>query len=280
MALTRRLRIFSRWLTGSRNGVSTRSLAKFLTGPTCAAESRQYIEAITETDDDVVVRLRGVERPLYWPRGASLYPLYMVLAETLNPENWHYYEVPETRVGKDDVVADCGAAEGIFTLLVQSRAKRVYAIEPSPHWTSSLTRTFDGAENVTVLPVAIGATAGEAYLAGGALDSVVSSAGRDGGHRVMVETIDHLFADVERPLTYLKADLEGFELEMLEGARRTIARYHPKIAITTYHRADHAERIAAFLHDVEPSYRVRTKGIDADSGSPVMLHAWVPAGPS
>jgi FkbM family methyltransferase len=280
MALTRRLRIFSRWLTGHRNGVSASDLVRFLTGPTCAAESREYIESVTEHGDDVVVRLRGVQRPLHWPRGEALYPLYMVLAETLNPENWHYYEIAETRVTGDDIVADCGAAEGIFALLVQSRARCVYAIEPSPHWTASLERTFADATNVTVLPVAIGAAQGQAYLSGGALDSTVSADGRSGGHAVTVETIDHLFADQDRALTYLKADLEGFELEMLEGARRTIARYRPKIAITTYHCADHAERIAAFLRDVEPRYRVRTKGIDADTGSPVMLHAWVPSGPT
>jgi hypothetical protein len=77
-------------------------------------------------------------------------------------------------------------------------------------------------------------------------------------------------------LTYLKADLEGFELAMLRGAERTISRYRPKLAITTYHRADHASEIAAFLRRVEPRYRILTKGIDAVTGSPVMLHAWVP----
>jgi FkbM family methyltransferase len=280
MALARRFRVFSHWLTGHRNGVSAGDLTRFLTGPTCVAESRQFIESIEERADGTVVRLRGVERPLRWPKGEGLYPLYMVLVETLDPRNWHFYEVPETRVSADDIVADCGAAEGIFALLVHSRARRVYAVEPSPHWTSSLERTFADAANVTVLPVALGAAPGEAYLSGGALDSVVSNVGREGGHAVAVETIDRLFIDRDQPLTYLKADLEGFELEMLEGARRTIARYRPKIAITTYHQADHAERIAQFLRDVEPGYRVRTKGIDADTGSPVMLHAWVPTAPA
>jgi FkbM family methyltransferase len=277
MALARRFRVVSHWLTGHRNGVSASDLTRFLTGPTCTVESRQYIESVVEDEEGATVRLRGVERPLRWPKGEGLYPLHMVLVETLDPRNWHFYEVPETRVSADDIVADCGAAEGIFALLVHSRARQVFAIEPAPHWTASLERTFGDATNVTVVPVALGATPGEAYLSGGALDSVVSSSEAAGGHAVVVETIDRLFADRDQPLTYLKADLEGFELEMLEGARRTIARYRPKIAITTYHRADHAERINEFLLQVDPEYRVRTKGIDADTGSPVMLHAWVPA---
>lgn len=64
---------------------------------------------------------------------------------------------------------------------------------------------------------------------------------------------------------------------MLAGAERSIARYRPKIAITTYHVAEHADQIASFLQRIEPGYRIRTKGIDAVTGSPVMLHAWVPA---
>lgn len=278
MAVSRRLRILSHWLTGPRNGVSAADLGRFLTAPSCVAKSREYVASASTAHEGTLVKLRSVERTLHWPAGQPMYPLYMVLSETLDDRNWHYYEVPETRVDPDDIVVDCGAAEGIFALLVQSRARHVYAIEPSPMWTDSLRRTFDGVPNVTVLPVALGEEPGEAFLSGGALDSTVSSDAGQGSARVTVETIDRLFADRDRPITYLKADLEGFELSMLAGARRTIARYLPKIAITTYHRAEHAEQITEFLRRLDPRYRVRTKGIDAITGSPVMLHAWVPAG--
>jgi FkbM family methyltransferase len=278
MALTRRLQIASHWLRGHRNGVTASDLARFLASPTCEANSRQFISTMDPVGDWLVVRLRGVDRPLYWPREQPLYALQMVLSEALDATNWHYYEVAETRVTPDDVVADCGAAEGIFSLVVQARAKQVFAIEPAPHWTSSLSKTFADAPNVTIVASALGAAPGQAYLSGGVLDSAVSETSSEDARAVTVETIDRLFADRDRPLTYLKADLEGFELAMLAGAERTIARYLPKLAITTYHRADHAEAIATFLGRVDPRYRVHTKGIDAITGSPVMLHAWVPAG--
>lgn len=276
MALGRRLQVASRWLRGQRNGVSVADLAHFLTGPTCSANSHEYIESVEQGQEWITVRLRGVSRPLYWPKDQPMYSLYMVLSEALDQRNWHYYEVPETRVTSDDIVADCGAAEGIFSLLVQPRARHVYAIEPAPHWTDSLRRTFAEAPNVTVMPVGVGDVAGTAFLSGGALDSVVSDTRTEGGQEITVETIDRLFAERDRPLTYLKADLEGFELSMLAGAKHSIARYRPKIAITTYHVVEHAREIATFLQRVEPAYRIRTKGIDAVTGSPVMLHAWVP----
>jgi len=276
MALSRRLGIASRWLRGQRNGVTATELARFLAAPTCEVNSRQFISSVEPVDEWLVVRLRGIARPLFWPREQPIYALHMVVSEAMDAANWHYYEIPETRVMPDDVVADCGAAEGIFSLLVQARAKQVFAIEPAPHWTTSLTRTFTDAPNVTILPVALSNEPGRAYLSGGALDSAMSGTRSAEATEITVETIDRLFADRDRPLTYLKADLEGFELEMLAGAERTIARYRPRIAITTYHRAEHAREIAGFLQRLEPRYRVRTKGIDAVTGSPVMLHAWVP----
>ncbi len=224
------------------------------------------------------MHLRGIDRALWWPKDQPTYALHMVLSEALDPTNWHYYELPETRVAPDDIVADCGAAEGIFSLLVESRAEHVYAIEPAPHWTAALAKTFPAGSNVTVIPAALGDAPGRAYLSGGALDSAVSGEGGEGATEISVDTVDRLFADQDRRITYLKADLEGFELAMLRGAERTIARYLPKIAITTYHQADHASKIAAFLERLEPRYRIRTKGIDAVFGSPVMLHAWVPSG--
>ena len=276
MSARRRLRILTRWLAGERNGVTAPELARMLAGPTCVAQSGRYIESVEVCDEGTIVRLRGMERRLHWPPRYSLHSLFMVLAETSNERNWHFYEVPETRVAPGDTVADCGAAEGIFSLAVHSRARWVYAFEPAPHWRETLARTFATAENVTVLPVALGAVPGEAHLAGGALDSSITTSAVDGAHRVRVETIDRLFVEAGRPLSYLKADLEGWELEMLSGASRSIAESRPKIAITTYHHADHADLIAEFLRRVEPRYRMRTKGIDARTGCPVMLHAWAP----
>jgi FkbM family methyltransferase len=278
MALARRIRTCSHWLARRRNGVSLVELARHVAAPPCTVKARRHIVSVTDAGEQLMVRLRGVERPLFWPKGLDLYPLYMVIAETREPSDWHYYEVPETRVTPDDVIADCGGAEGIFALYAAPLARHVHVVEPSPLWRATLERTFAGAPNVTVVPAALGSARGEAYLSGGALDSGVSDAPGAAGQRVRVpvETIDALFHDRGRPLTYLKADLEGYELEMLAGGERTIAANLPKVAITTYHRAEHAEAIAAFLRRVEPRYEIRVKGIHAETGSPVMLHAWVP----
>ena len=90
-----------------------------------------------------------------------------------------------------------------------------------------------------------------------------------------VTTIDNLFYKKKIPLSYLKADLEGYEIKMLIGAYQTIKKYKPKIAITTYHEKEHASWIANYLRQIDPQYRVKCVGLENKWGVPVMLHAWV-----
>jgi len=88
-------------------------------------------------------------------------------------------------------------------------------------------------------------------------------------------SIDSLFIRQGQRLDYIKADLEGTEVSMLRGAIETIRACAPRIAITTYHRREHAEQIAALLRDIHPDYHVFVKGIMPQDGQPVMLHAWM-----
>jgi FkbM family methyltransferase len=275
--MNRRLRIARHWLAGSRHGVSPGSLLRFLTGPRCQTIAAREIVAVDDAGDALGVHLRGLAFPLLFPKEIDFFHLQQVIAESHNVHDWHYYEIAETRVRAGDVVVDCGAAEGLFAALAATRAARVYAVEPLPRFAELLLRTFAAVPNVTVVPVAVHARDGVMRLTAGTLDSSLTAdaAGAAGGTDVPVRSLDSLAREWPALPTYIKADLEGADVAALEGAREVIARATPRIAITTYHVANHAERIEALLREVDRRYVVRVKGI-ADHGCPVMLHAWVP----
>jgi hypothetical protein len=84
-----------------------------------------------------------------------------------------------------------------------------------------------------------------------------------------------LFFDAGKELTYIKADVEGHEIELLEGGIKTISKWKPKIAIATYHCSEHAAWITSYLKRIDSGYRVFTKGIRPENGNPTMLHAWL-----
>lgn len=133
--------------------------------------------------------------------------------------------------------------------------------------------TFDQIDNVETLETALSDVKGDAVIQqsiGGISSKVKLSTD---GIPNKVDTIDKLFKD--KPISYIKADLEGFDLQMIKGARETIIKNKPKIAITTYHRKDHAELISEFLRSIVLEYNIRVKGIELRNGSTIMLHAWI-----
>ena len=84
-------------------------LAELLRGLSRAPSSvraPRYIRDVATVEGYLVVRLAGVERPLYWPRELPLHDLHMVIAEAYCETDWHYYEVPETRIRPGDTVLD------------------------------------------------------------------------------------------------------------------------------------------------------------------------------
>jgi FkbM family methyltransferase len=79
----------------------------------------------------------------------------------------------------------------------------------------------------------------------GTAASTANVAALAGTVAVSAETLDSLVGGA-RP-TFIKLDIEGFELDALQGARRTIQRHAPMLAICVYHKQDHLWRIPLLL---------------------------------
>lgn len=272
--VNRRISIASHWLHGRRNNVSFMGLTRFLLGQTRTRKAQAKISRTTINDQFVAVELKGQIHPLYFPKSFDITLLNEVISELLYPDHWHYYEIKQTAVSSHDVVMDCGAAEGLFTLTVASRCRHVYVVEPLPEFVQALHRSLKPYSNVEILPMALSDHNGLAFLQGQGLNSFLCENDAH-GTEVTVRTVDTIASEHGFPVTYIKADLEGHEIPMLKGAIKTIRDNSPKIAITTYHHPDHASLIASFLKNVNPNYNIVVKGIHQEAGAPIMLHAWV-----
>ncbi|MBB4634964.1 FkbM family methyltransferase [Longimicrobium terrae] len=133
------------------------------------------------------------------------------------------------------VALDVGANAGAYALLMGQWMRpggRVFAFEPSPAAFDGLSRhvALNGLSDV-VTPVRAAASdqGGTAALIGAGHHgtSRLAAAGERGTETVDTVTIDSFCATQRISPTLIKIDVEGFELEVLRGARETIARMDP-----------------------------------------------------
>lgn len=68
-------------------------------------------------------------------------------------------------------------------------------------------------------------------------------------------TVDAFLEKSGTPVDLIKLDVEGSEMNVLNGARVSILKWRPKMAISLYHRKEHLLEIPEFLLSLHKDYR-------------------------
>lgn len=274
--MNRRFKIFYYWLFKDKYNIKITDLYKFLRKPKVQSVALKFIKHLSYLDDFIEVSFNTIRDKLYWPRNYDLCNLYQVIAETFDVNDWHYYEYKTTTVSNDDIVVDCGAGEGLWSLSVIERCKKVIIIEPNDIFYCALEKTFRKyiPQKAELFKFAVGDKDSVVKLSDHSLSSSIIKVGEGDAE---MTTLDNLLYNKERErIAYVKADLEGYELKMLKGASCIIKDYRPKIAITCYHQENNYREIIKFVRELVPEYKYYLKGISQFTGQPVMVHLWVP----
>jgi len=212
---------------------------------------------LTQTDA-AGYELAVVEPRQFWiPRGNRL-----ALAEVLGEQEEDVYALHGRGVRAGDVVLDCGANVGAFSRhALEAGARLVVAIEPSPENVECLRRTFAGEirdGRMILYPKGVWDREDKLVIRriggqSGGSSVALKFAGSEAGPTVPLTTIDKLVEELRLDrVDYIKMDIEGAEKRALAGAKATVARFKPRMAISMEHLPDDVEAIPAVIERLWP----------------------------
>jgi FkbM family methyltransferase len=181
------------------------------------------------------------------------------------------YEYGQVRVRPNDVVVDCGANIGLFSLLALNRVGaggQLIAVEPAPCILTVLEKNLSKANllgKYRICERAISSNAGTSSLV---LDEDVFTMHRLNAEHsctaaspstvtVQTTTIDNLASELQLPrVDFIKMDIEGAEIAALHGSARVLKQWKPRLAISAYHKFDDFYEIPQLISKINPSYRI------------------------
>jgi FkbM family methyltransferase len=146
-----------------------------------------------------------------------------------------------------------------FILYTNNKYKKIYAFEPDAYAYHVLKKELSDIKDLELLPYGISDIDGRLSFDATALgtsriinddsDAVGTLTG------IEVTTIDN-FTKQNLPPTLIKMDIEGAEYDALVGARETLMKYKPKLAISAYHLDDDLVRLPLLIHETVPEYKL------------------------
>lgn len=141
-------------------------------------------------------------------------------------------------VKKWDIAIDVGAHVGFWSWDMAQQFKRVYSFEPAPDTYDCLVKNVAEMGNVTTAQIAIGDRSGKVIINDDDRPKHKDPKGNTGSRWVMpikedAEGVPMIPLDSLNfeALDFLKIDVEGFELQVLQGARELIAQFRPVICM-------------------------------------------------
>lgn len=168
-----------------------------------------------------------------------------------------YFDVPELECFENEIFVDCGMYDGEssrnFLKWCKNRYSHVYAFEPDykniaigkAHISGNMPES-----QYTLINSGLWNTVGSvAFISDNDMGSAISINGEEEIH---VTTLDNEFEKIE--VSFIKMDIEGAELQALQGGCKIISKYSPKLAICVYHKLEDIFTIPQFLLQFSENY--------------------------
>ncbi len=188
------------------------------------------------------------------------------------------YENFGVRLTERDCVIDAGANIGMFSVVASKKIGKtgqVIAFEPMKEISSILEKNSrrNDCKNIRIENYLLGETNKSVdffYNLKSNYNGASTKLHSEGDTTIQLEqiTLDEFVKKNNiTKVDFIKADIEGAERDLLKGARETLKKYRPKLALRTYHLPDDREVLFGLVKEIVPEYTVV---LDKET-----LYAWI-----
>ena len=224
------------------------------------------ISVIDHTDEimDQLLQM-GIREENLYPLGNELKRIESDLLER------QYFDLPYLRYEDEEIFVDVGCFDGFtslnFARAVGDRYSHIYAFEANPALYNRCKENMRNLKNCTVYNQGVWNKSDslDFYESPDDSEFYFTLSEHNGyqhyhqgenwlQHKVDVVPLDDVLSDEK--ITFIKMDIEGAEGEALEGAKKIIRKYKPKLAISLYHRKDDITDLPALVLDACSDYKL------------------------
>jgi FkbM family methyltransferase len=193
---------------------------------------RQFSKRILRKDNTIVLPT-GLRMLL--PRTSKFASEVFITGSNVD---WGSEEVFANHLDASGVVLDVGANIGYYSLYVLPRTAGVHAFEPDPRALTVLRTNVAGHANAHVHSLAVSKGTGKSFLileSNSEVSHLADPSTQPSDKRcdIDVTTIDHFVAEQDLRVTGIKIDVEGADLDVIEGAVRTLESQFPLVLTET-----------------------------------------------
>lgn len=187
-----------------------------------------------------------------------------------------YFCLDELMNGADEVFVDIGAAVGDtierFIWEKNGYISQIYAFEPSANEYGALEYRMKrlmrewmfNKGQINIVNAGIAEKSGQRILQMNKLGTnnfILNSGNADQNNvyenHINIYCLDDYFKDVS--VTFIKADVEGYEMRCLRGASAVIKRDKPKMALCIYHKPEDIFDFIEYISAIVPEYKFKLR---------------------
>ena len=154
----------------------------------------------------------------------------------------------------NEIFVDAGGFDGDTTEIFCDKNPdydKVFFFEPDITNLKNAKNRLKDYKKIEYIPLGVSDKHGTLWF--NANNGSASSIGDSGNTEINVTTIDK---HIQPKVTFIKMDLEGWELKALKGAKRHILEDHPKMAIAVYHHPSDFWKIFNYIFSLRQDYKV------------------------